>query len=151
MRHIPQQGGSREDKRKSLGVGTLGVALALASESVFATSLRLTDLGPLGGQSILQGDMNASGQVTGNFRTAEPERQVHAFLWDGTTLRDLGTLGGRFSDGLAINASGQVTGYSQTADLSVFHAFFWDGTTMRDLGTLGGAIVVAAPSTPRGR
>src|SRR5207245_753755 len=67
---------------------------------------------------------------------------VHAFFWDGTTVRDLGTLGGSFSMPSALlnagfNAAGQVTGNSITASNDL-HAFFWDGTTMRDLGTLGG-------------
>ena len=95
-------------KLRSTLIGSLGVALALASGSALAISFRLTDLGTLGGTSSEGADLNASGQVTGTSATAGGE--AHAFLWDGTTMQDLGTLGGTYSDGVAINDSGQVTG-----------------------------------------
>ena len=63
------------------------------------------------------------------------DAEVHAFLWDGTTMQDLGTLGGTASEGAAINASGQVTGFFTMADGSG-GAFLWDGNTMRDLNAL---------------
>ena len=76
---------------RSALVSTLGVALALASGSVLATSFRLTDLGTLGGSFSFGAAINASGQVTGSLR--RPTVNSHAFLWDGTRMQDLGTLG----------------------------------------------------------
>ena len=133
---------------RSALVGTLGVALALASSSALATTYRLTELTLREGTSSNGEAMNASGQVTGTFTTADGG--FHAFLWDGTRMQDLGTFGGPYSDGRAINASGQVTGYAVTAE-GYTHAFLWDGTTMQDLGTFGGTSVRASPSTRRGR
>ena len=43
-------------------IGTLGVALALASGSALATSFRLTDLGTLGGTSSFGRALNDSGR-----------------------------------------------------------------------------------------
>jgi probable HAF family extracellular repeat protein len=123
-------------KLRSTLIGSLGVALALASGSALAISYRLTDLGTLGGTSSRGFDLNDSGQVTGSSATADGE--FHAFLWDGARMQDLGTLGGLSSGGFAINASGQVTGSSSLAGNEVRHAFLWDGTRMQDLGTLEG-------------
>ena len=111
------------------------------SGSALAISFRITDLGTLGGTFSEGFDINDSGQVTGRAFIAG-DAEVHAFLWDGTTMVDLGTLGGTdvpggtASQGVAINASGQVTGWSGTGDQ--IHPFLWDGTAMLDLGTLGG-------------
>jgi len=128
------------------GGATLGSAtthtVTIRNDDAPAISYRLTDLGTLGGRSSSGTAINASGHVTGHSETTVPNN-LHAFLWDGTTMVDLGTLGGRRSDGEFINASGQVTGASDTrfGDFSETrpHAFLWDGTTMVDLGTLGGS------------
>jgi len=119
-------------------IGSLGVALALASGCALATSFRLTDLGTVGGTGSRGSAINASGEVTGFFEAIDG--LTHAFVWDGTTTQDLGTLGGSSSEGRAINASGQVTGFAATAGDEASHAFLWDGTTMQDLGTLGGSL-----------
>ena len=54
--------------------------------------------------------MNASGQVTG--QAALNNGSLHAFLFDGHSMRDLGTFGGSRSLGSAINDSGWVTGFA---------------------------------------
>jgi probable HAF family extracellular repeat protein len=63
---------------------------------------------------------------------------VHAFAWDGNTIRDLGTLGG---DGnsftSAINGRGDIAGSASVSSTQA-HAFLFDGETMHDLGTLEG-------------
>jgi probable HAF family extracellular repeat protein len=116
-------------------ISGVGVALALASGSVLATSFRLTDLGTLGGDLSSQGQaINASGRVTGVSPTTG-NTAVHAFLWDGTAMQDLGTLGGTNSRGRDINDAGQVTGRADTAGGQT-HAFLWDGTAMLDLNAL---------------
>src|SRR4030095_16726073 len=69
---------------RSIFLGSLGAALALASGSVVATSFRLTDLGTLGGTTSIAAAINAAGQATGHSTTADGES--HAFLWDGATM-----------------------------------------------------------------
>ena len=98
----------------------------------------MTNLGGLGGTNFSEGKaINDSGYITGASATAGSE--VHAFLFDGTTMKDLGTFGGKLSEGKAINKSGQVTGSSMIAGENWSnHAFLYDGTKMKDLGTLGG-------------
>ena len=122
-------------KLRSTLIGSLGVALALASGSALAISFRLTDLGTLGGTSSRGVAINASGQVTGISATADGDR--HAFLWDGTTMQDLGTLGGADSHGACHQRLGAGDGRRPPRPRAT-HAFLWDGTTMQDLGTLGG-------------
>jgi probable HAF family extracellular repeat protein len=136
---------------RSALIRAFGVALALASGSVLATSFRLTDLGTLGG-TVTQGvALNDAGQVTGGSSTPR-DAAFHAFVWDGTRMQDLGTLGGTTgSVGIDLNDSGQVTGFAVTTGDEASHAFLWDGTTMVDLGTLGGVVARALHSTPRGR
>ena len=56
---------------RSTLISALGVALALASGSAFATTYRLTDLGTLGGSCSQGVAINASGQVTGFACTAD--------------------------------------------------------------------------------
>jgi probable HAF family extracellular repeat protein len=90
---------------RSTLIGSLGVALALASGSALATSFRITDLGTLGGTNSAGASLNASGQATGFSTTADGE--THAFLWDGTTMRDLGTLGARTAGALTSTTRGR--------------------------------------------
>ena len=50
----------------------------------------MLDLGTLGGTFSVGLAINASGQVTGFADTADGD--IHAFLWDGTTMQDLNAL-----------------------------------------------------------
>jgi probable HAF family extracellular repeat protein len=102
----------------------------------------LQDLGTLPGGGISFGyGVNASGQVTGQARTAGGA--YHAFLSGagGGPLQDLGTLpSGNGSQGFGVNDSGQVAGSSTIAGNTASRAFLSgpDGGPLKDLGTLPG-------------
>lgn len=97
----------------------------------------MKNLGGLGGTNNSHGNaINDSGYVTGVSATSGEE--MHAFLYDGTTMKDLGAIGGIMSEGTAINASGQVAGKSDINGIFTEHAFLYEGIKMKDLGTLGG-------------
>ena len=118
-------------------IPTLALSLAPALASA-GTTYRLTDLGTLGG-AYSQGErINSSGQATGGSSYNPGELYtLHAFFWDGLTLRDLGVLGGLVSIGVDVNDAGQVAGASHLSNSDGYHAFLWDGSTMRDLDQLG--------------
>jgi probable HAF family extracellular repeat protein len=118
-------------------IPTLALSLATALASA-GTTYRLTDLGTLGG-AYSQGErINSSGQATGGSSYSPGELYtLHAFFWDGLTLRDLGVLGGLVSIGVDVNDAGQVAGASHVSNSDGYHAFLWDGSTMRDLDQLG--------------
>ena len=55
--------------------------------------------------------------------------ELHAFLWNGGSLRDLGTLGGPGAFALDINSSNQVIRFSLAA-AALTRRFFWRPPTM---------------------
>src|SRR6266516_3426519 len=81
-------------------------------------SITTLDLGTLGGNTSVAAALNDAGQVAGESRPAPGACTVaglcvHAFFWDGTTMRDLGTLGGSLSTPsvlltAGLNAAGKV-------------------------------------------
>jgi probable HAF family extracellular repeat protein len=93
------------------------------------------DLGSLVGMQLFAFDIGEDGQVTGAVST--PDRFVHAFVYDGTSVSDLGTLGGDWSEGRAINNRGMVTGSSGILESQLGHAFIYRDGVMEDIGTLG--------------
>jgi probable HAF family extracellular repeat protein len=107
----------------------------------------MTDLGTLGGDAIVEGDVSAAsalnehGQIVGLSSTASGD--THAVLWQNGAVTDLGTLGGNSSSASDINNRGQIVGTSTTAS-GESHAFLWQNGLMTDLGMLGGC----APITP---
>jgi len=124
-------------------------------------TLRVVDLGTLGGHASAANAVNSRGQVVGAALNAVPEdpdiagifnglpaaQQVRAFLWQGGAMHDLGTLGGNNAQATAINEQGDVSGFSGTNNdsaindatgLPTIHPFLWKDGRMQDLGSLGG-------------
>lgn len=93
------------------------------------------------GGALLGGkDINVSGQVTGNYMSAD--RYYRAFVTDSNNqMIDVGTLGGSYSFGNAINDSGQVTGSSDIVNSMGYsreRAYVTNSSgQLTDLGTLG--------------
>ena len=111
--------------------------------SIEQKSVKLTDIGTLGGISSHGYSINALGQVTGNGNLAG-DGSYHAFRssasGDIPGNTDLGTLGGTYSTGYGINATGQVTGQSNIPGNGI-HAFRSSANgsvVLTDLGSLGG-------------
>lgn len=93
-----------------------------------------TELGTLGGDRTVAGDLNEWGQVVGHSTDANGDPQP--FLWHEGEMTELGSLGG---DGgttpHAVNNWGQVVGYSTDAD-GYLKPFLWQNYRMVDLGKL---------------
>ncbi|CAM3309778.1 DUF3466 family protein [Corallococcus sp. ZKHCc1 1396] len=98
-----------------------------------------------GGTGSFALELNDSGQVIGNVRSAviagTPPPLI-AYRWSGDSITELGILPGSnaFSRAYGINASGVVVGES---DNDKPRAFRWENGAMTELGTLGGASSVA--------
>lgn len=113
----------------------------------------MTDLGTLGGDAIIEGDISAAsalnehGQIVGSSTTASGD--THAVLWQNGVMTDLGTLGGTFSDAADIDERGQIVGTSTTA-AGERHAFLWQEGVMTDLGMLGGCGPIVPSSEAHG-
>ena len=118
--------------RKYLTIIMAGVLILIGCGQVLAvTQYTITDLGDLGGGESGAWGINNSGQVVGQSRLSAVS--LHAFLYEGTTMKDLGTLSsyyGSSSMAFGINNSGQVVGESDGK------AFLYDGGNMIDLNTL---------------
>ncbi len=99
----------------------------------------MTDLGTLGGDSVLPDHraeaVNSSGNIAGRSYTAAGA--ARAFYWNGSSMSDLGVLtGGTESWAFGLNDSNVVGGTSNVTG-GAFHAFVWDSTNgMRDLNNL---------------
>ena len=132
---------------------------------------KIRDLGTLGGNHSLVGNINNRGQVTGEAINAIPDpfslyyqllgssngTQTRAFLWQNGKNQDLGTLGGPDAVGFFVNERGQIVGASDTnsipnptTGLPTLDPFLWERGTMIDLGTLGGTFGLARLLNNRG-
>jgi probable HAF family extracellular repeat protein len=95
----------------------------------------LIDLGTLGGNEAIAFDINNNSQVVGRSQIADG--QIHAFLWENSTMIDLGTADGYFRDYIvanAINDSSQVVGVGFTGTTQ--RGFLWQNGTMTILPSL---------------
>lgn len=127
------------------------VCLLLTASSALALQYAIVELGTLGGSQSFALDINNSGQITGNARTAA--NVLHTFLWQDGAMIDLGILPESttdFSRGFAINELGQVTGES---DNNISKAFLFDpGTNLLiNIGHLGGGSAFGADINDEGQ
>ena len=96
----------------------------------------LSNIGTIGGLSVMGKDINDSGSVAGSATTQAGI--LHAFLFDQIGIHDLGTLGGKYSSANALNDSNRIAGYAFTPN-GEKHAVTNNGYGLIDLGTLGGS------------
>jgi probable HAF family extracellular repeat protein len=114
----------------SVGVGSHGAAAAPGDFSVMEIVVP-------GSTNVIAHDVNAAGNVVGEFSDAEG---VHGFLYDGAGLHDLGAALPRFVP-RAINDGGEMAGQLQLMvdDQLVTHAATKTlSGPVRDLGTIDG-------------
>jgi probable HAF family extracellular repeat protein len=125
----------------------------------------MQDLGTLGGNDAVAGEVNEGGQIVGfsytnttpNDTTGVPT--VHPFLWQNGVMTDVGSLGGTIAvpgdigagGTQVLNDSGEVAGTSMLPGDEVAHAFLWSNGRMIDLGTLGGSTSAAYAVNNKGQ
>ena len=112
--------------------GVLLGAIAITAAANAAANWELVDLGALGGRNSYASAVSASGNVAGCAETASGE--IHAFLYDGSTMRDLGTGSTTAGNacGLAVNDQGLVAGRASSGELVV-----WSNGAVTGLGITG--------------
>ncbi|HMG42486.1 MAG TPA: hypothetical protein VK611_14195 [Acidimicrobiales bacterium] len=91
-----------------------------------------TDLGSLGGTSLVAEDINDRGQVIGEATTASGE--WHPFLWEAGTITDLHPVDGETSSVTAINERGEVLGSTSSDGTVVWSC---GATVSLGLGAVG--------------
>ena len=119
----------------------------------------MRDLGTLGGSFSYGMAINANNHVVGYSSDNKVDSRVHAFCFDGNTMKDLGTLASNSSSpledqsvALGTNSSDRVVGFTYLPALNANTdpavqpgtspvrqvAFVWSQGTMRDLNKLIG-------------
>lgn len=138
------RGSAVNDHGQVTGVGDTGSTTVAFLSEPNGGPLHLLGTAPGGSASESAEGVNAAGEVTGRFSTADGT--VHAYLSgpNGGAISDLGILpDGRNSAGYGVNASGQVAGWADIADGSntYHHAFLSgpNGGALQDLQGLGTA------------
>ncbi len=124
-----------------------GLIVLAAPITAYAREYNVTTLGTATTTGYA---INAGGQVTGDWLTAEDVDRAFLVTPEGGAT-DLGTLGGATSTGYAINARGQVAGVSVTAKGRSRAFLYTPGKGMVDLGTLGGATSTGYAINARGQ
>ena len=108
---------------------------------------QIANLGTLGGNESLAGDVNGRGQIVGFSANAVPDlasmfgfaTQTRPFVWKDGVMRDLDTLGS--TDGVAFmeNEQGQIAGQFYLPGTTNIDSIFWDEDgNATDVGSLGG-------------
>jgi len=128
------------------------LAATTASQALFslgaasAVEYQITEIGSLAGLHTLATGINSSGQVVGFSDVVLQQggvdySAIHAFLYDGATIRDLtplpGTKGYWGSYATGISDNGSVTGAVE--DASFYYAFSFAGNTMNTLAPVSGS------------
>lgn len=99
----------------------------------------LTDLGNLGGGLRTNTEayaINNAGQITGYSTTASAE--LHAFIYEGGSMRDLGTIAPYYTRGLSINSRGDVLGDLETYVGAPVGSFLYTSGALHNLQDLLG-------------
>ena len=138
---------------------TEGVHAFLSPSPLGAGAIGMRDLGTLGGSFSYGMAINANNHVVGYSTVKKVDKRVHAFCFDGNTMKDLGTLAPNSSNpledqsvALSINSSDRIVGYTYLPALNANTdpavqpgtspvrqiAFVWSQGAMRDLNKLIG-------------
>ena len=117
----------------------LGLTTFLSPNAAKAGIYTLTPMGTLGGTDSIGLGVNNSGQVAGNYTSADGSLRAFVTGSIGTAPTDLGDLGSNYGRAYGINTTGQMTGFSKST-AGDYHAYFSgaSGGMLMDLGTLGG-------------
>ena len=108
---------------------------------------QITNLGTLGGNESLAGDVNGRGQIVGFSANAVPDSvsmfgfatETRPFLWENGVMRDLDTLGSTDGAAFLMNERGQIMGQFYVKGTTTIDPMFWDENGVAsDLGSLGG-------------
>ncbi len=108
---------------------------------------QITNLGTLGGNESLAGDVNSRGQIVGFSANAVPDpvsmfgfaTETRPFLWENGVMRDLDTLGSTDGAAFMMNERGQIMGQFYVKGTTTIDPMFWDENGVAaDIGTLGG-------------
>jgi probable HAF family extracellular repeat protein len=110
-------------KKTFVATALVSLLIGVGVGQVNASGYTFTDLGTLYGGGSVASSINNAGQVVGWSYTLS---EMHATIWNGTTLTDLG--GGGYGSVFSINNAGQMVGYS--GDL---RGTIWNGITPTDL------------------
>ena len=108
---------------------------------------QITNLGTLGGNESLAGDVNRRGQIVGFSANAVPDpvsmfgfaTETRPFLWENGVMRDLDTLGSTDGAAFLMNERGQIMGQFYVKGTTTIDPIFWDENGVAaDIGSLGG-------------
>jgi len=91
------------------------------------SSIKVFDLGTMGGKESVANDINDKGEIVGWANLADGAQ--HAFLWRNGAMEDITPFRETFSDARGINNFTSVVGYLNGMKDSGPHAFYWDSVS----------------------